>query len=192
MRECLLSVTLSVTTESVLLRNLGGMDTDPYSGHARRPWGPRRRARAGCTEAHPFLYPSIRASLGRILQAAWSRGLPRRCRDRTTIRGRGRRRRFRLAESQGARPSKQAVVRLTHEVRDARNGTIVLALRLVELDANPDPFRAELGRADEPDLPLPTVLELDDLSYGEVRHRERRDVENVNGCVPSELNVSFW
>lgn len=71
------------------------------------------------------------------------------------------------------------MVGFAREVRDARNGAIILAQRLVELDAGPDTLRAELGRADEADLPLPAVLELDDLSYCKVRHGGRKDIESV-------------
>lgn len=66
------------------------------------------------------------------------------------------------------------MVRLAREVRDARDGAVVLPQRLVELDANPYPLGAEICRPDEADLALPAVLELDELSYRDVRHRGAR------------------
>ena len=82
------------------------------------------------------------------------------------------------------------MVRLAREVRDARDSAVILPQRLVELDANPYPLRAELRRADEADLAPPAVLKLDELSYRDVRHRGAQRCRVATGFT-SGTDASF-
>lgn len=145
---------------------------NPECAHSRNaPWArlPRTRTRARSIQAPPPPHTDINGSgrrpCPRNKHAIWPRrgaGLPRGSRSLRFGLGL-------LDHGDGGGPYKHAIAHGTVKVALALDTAVILAVAIVQLDANPD-ARGEGGVADEAHDGIATVGEANDLPFSQVGH----------------------